>query len=133
MAVLDTSAIIQYLRGDERVRQYIENREPWLTSAVCVSEVVDGRVGHRRTDVIDVRREFDDVHTLDLNETIALEAGRLQAQLEGEGNRLATIDLLVAATARSTGDELVVADEDFDTPVLTDVLSVTNLHGDAGS
>lgn len=133
MAVLDSSAIIGYLRGEEAVRQYIEGRKPWLTSAVCLSEVIEGRLGHGETDVIGVRREFGDVYALDLNETIALEASRLQDELLGSGTRLATVDLLVAATARTTGDELVVADGDFDTPALTQSVPVVNLHGESGS
>jgi hypothetical protein len=35
-------------------------------------------------------------------------------------------DLLIAATARSTGAELVVADGDFETDLLDDLMPVTN-------
>jgi len=44
-----------------------------------------------------------------------------------DGDRLATADMLIAATARSTGDELVVANADFQTDVLQDHMTVTNL------
>ena len=44
-----------------------------------------------------------------------------------DGDRLATADMLIAATARSTGDELVVADSDFRTGVLQEHMTVTNL------
>jgi hypothetical protein len=37
---------------------------------------------------------------------------------------------MIAATARSTGDEYVVADSDFETESLEDVMVVTNLHGE---
>lgn len=104
MAFLDSSVIIGYLRGDSVVREYVSRRTPVLTSVVCVYEVVDGRLGSGTTDVTSVRREFDGVRALELNETITLEAGRIQDRLVGSGERLATIDLLVAATARSTGD-----------------------------
>jgi hypothetical protein len=36
--------------------------------------------------------------------------------------------MLIAATARSTGDELVVADADFQTGVFQDHMAVTNLR-----
>ena len=39
-------------------------------------------------------------------------------------------DAMIAATARSTGDEYVVADSDFETTPLEDVMTVTNLHAD---
>jgi predicted nucleic acid-binding protein len=128
MTFLDTSTIIQYLNGDQEVKAYIEGREPWLKSTICVFEVVNGRVGTGQTDVVEVRQNFAGVHALDLTEEIALEAGRLQDDLMTDGSRLATADLFVAATARSTGDELVVADADFQTDVLEDVMTVTNLR-----
>lgn len=37
---------------------------------------------------------------------------------------------MIAATARSTGDEYVVVDSDFETKLLEDMVEVTNLHND---
>ncbi|GAA0209746.1 PIN domain-containing protein [Halobaculum roseum] len=128
MVFLDSSTIIQYLRGDETVRDYIDGREPWWTSTICVYEVINGRLGRGQTDVMGVREEFGGVQALELNESIALEAARLQDELVSDGSRLATADILVAATARTTGDELVVADADFQTAPLQDVMTVTNLR-----
>jgi predicted nucleic acid-binding protein len=128
MVFLDSSAIIRYLGGDTEVRDYIEGREPWWSSTICVLEVIQGRIGSGPTDVQAVRREFSGVQALELNESIALEAAELQDELMGDGDRLATVDLLIAATARTTGDELVVADSDFQTEALEDVMQVTNLR-----
>ena len=118
MTFLDSSAIIDYLDG----------REPFFTSTLCVYEVIDGKLGSGSTDVRDVRGDFDGVQALDLTEGIALEAARLQDQTMSDGVRLSTPDALIAATARSTGDELVVADGDFETDVLESYLTVTNLR-----
>lgn len=128
MVFLDTSTIIQYLAGSEDVTSYIDGKEPWWTSTICVYEVINGRLGSGRTDIMEIRQEFAGVQTLELNESIALEAARLQDELVSDGDRLATMDVLIAATARSTGDELVVADSDFQTEVLEDVMRVTNLR-----
>lgn len=128
MVFLDSSAIIRYLGGDDDVREYIEGREPWWSSTICVFEVIQGRIGSGTTDVQAVRREFSGVQALELNESIALEAAQLQDELMSGGDRLATADLLIAATARTTGDELVVADADFETDALEDVMQVTNLR-----
>jgi len=38
---------------------------------------------------------------------------------------------MIAATARSTGDEYVVADSDFETEALEAVMTVTNLSDEA--
>ena len=128
MVVLDTSTIIQYLRGDDAVRDCIDGREPWWTSTICVYELINGRLGSGQTDVMDVRKEFGGVQSLELNESVALEAARLRDELVSDGSRLATADMLIATTARTTGDELVVADSDFQTMPLQDVMTVTNLR-----
>ena len=129
MTFLDSSVIIDMLEGVPDVVEYVEDRgQPYLTSSICVFEVTDGEVGSGSTDVAAVRQKFGGVRALDLDEQIALEAGRMQDQLMGDGERMATRDLLIAATARSTGDELIVADGDFETRLLTDLLDVTNLR-----
>ena len=131
MTFLDSSVIIDMLEGVPDVTEYVEDRgQPFLTSSICVFEVVDGKVGSGETDVGGVRQEFGGVRSLDLNERIALEAGRMQDRLMNGGERMAPRDLMVAATARSTGDELVVADADFETQLLTDLMDVTNFRGE---
>ncbi|AXG11076.1 PIN domain-containing protein [Haloplanus rubicundus] len=128
MTFLDSSAIIDYLGGVEDVIDYLDGREPFFTSTLCVYEVIDGKLGSGATDVRDVRGDFGGVQALDLTEGIALEAARLQDQTMSDGVRLSTPDALIAATARSTGDELVVSDGDFQTDVLESSLTVTNLR-----
>lgn len=129
MTFLDSSVIIDMLEGVPDVVEAVEERgQPYLTSSVCVFEVVDGRVGSGETDVVGVRQQFGGVRALDLNEQIALEAARMQDELMDDGERMAARDLLIAATARSSGDELVVADDDFETGLLTEMMDVTNLR-----
>jgi hypothetical protein len=128
MTFLDSSAIIDYLSGTEDVIEYLDGREPFFTSTLCVYEVIDGKLGSGSTDVRGVRGDFGGVQALDLTENIALEAARLQDRTMSDGVRLSTPDALIAATARSTGDELVVADGDFETHVLESYLTVTNLR-----
>ena len=131
MTFLDSSVIIDMLEGVPDVVESVEDRgQPYLTSSLCVFEVIDGVVGSGSTDVVAIRQEFGGVRALDLNEQIALEAGRMQDQLMDDGERMAARDLLIAATARSTGDELIVADSDFETRLLTDFMDVTNIRRD---
>ena len=129
MTFLDTSVIIDMLAGVTDVVDAVEQRgQPYLTSALCVYEVIDGTVGNGDTDVRRVRREFGGVRAVELTEQITLEANRMQDHLMANGDRMATRDLLIAATARSTGDELLVADRDFETDYLTELMPVTNLR-----
>lgn len=128
MTFLDSSVIIDMLEGVDSTVEFVQEQgEPYLTSSICVFEVLDGALGSGSTDVVAARQDFSGVHSLDLNENISLEAARLQDQLLDDGQRMATRDLLIAATARSTGDHLVVADSDFETDVLQSHVQVTNL------
>jgi hypothetical protein len=73
------------------------------------------------------RQSIGGVQSIDLSETVALEAARIQTELRRDGAEMSVRDLLIAATARSTGAELVVADSDFETHHLQNRMTVTNL------
>jgi len=128
MTVLDSSVIIDMLDGVDSTVEFVQEQgEPYLTSSVCVFEVLAGALGRGSTDVVAARQDFGGVHSLDLTENVVLEAARLQDRLLDDGRRMAARDPLVAATARSTGDHFVVADGDFETDVLDSHVDVTNL------
>jgi predicted nucleic acid-binding protein len=40
MTFLDSSTIIEYLRDNQSVIDYLDEREPWWTSTICVFEVL---------------------------------------------------------------------------------------------
>jgi predicted nucleic acid-binding protein len=127
MTFLDSSTIIEYLRDNRTVIDYLDEREPWWTSTVCVFEVLNGPTGSPDFDPVDERQKFSGVQTLEFNEHLALEAARPQNASIKDGSELAHRDAMIAATARSTGDEYVVADSDFETDVLENHMDVTNL------
>lgn len=128
MTFLDSSVIIDMLDGVDSTVEFVQEQgKPYFTSSICVFEILDGVLGSSSTDVVAARQDFDGVHALDLTDDIALEAARLQDQLLDDGQRMPARDLLIAATARSTGDHLVVADSDFETAILQSHIQVTNL------
>jgi len=128
MTFLDSSTIIEYLRDNQTVKDYLDKREPWWTSTICVFEVLNGPAGSPNFDPIEERQKFSGVQALEFNEKLALEASRLQAASIKDGSELSHRDAMIAATARTTGDEYVVADSDFETEPLEDMMEVTNLH-----
>ena len=127
MSFLDSSAIIEYLRDNDTVIEYLDEREPWWTSTICVFEVCNGPAGTPGFDPVRVRQQFAGVEALEFNERLALEAGRLQHEAIEAGQELSPRNAMIAATARSTGDEYVVADADFEIDPLRAHISVTNL------
>lgn len=128
MVFLDSSAIIDYLAGVDAVVEYVDEQTRLRTSSLCVYEVLEGEVrGSGETDVLGARQAFGRVESVAFDEGVALEAARIQDRLARDGAVMPTYDLLVAATARSTGDTLVVTDEGFLTEPLGEVLSVRML------
>ena len=127
MLFLDSSTIIEYNDDVTAVVEYVDDNGPLFTSAICVYEVVQGEMWATNKGAHVVRQGFGGVQSLELNEDIAMEAARIQNELRRDGDEMSTRDLLIAATACSTGAELVVADSDFETEHLHDLLNVTNL------
>jgi len=128
MTFLDSSVIIDMLEGVDRTVECVEaHGTPYLTSSICVFEVLEGVLGSGTTDVMAARQQFGGVRALECNEDIAIEAARLQDSLLADGEPMAPRDLLIAATARSTGDHLVVNDADFRTDAIEETIPVTNL------
>jgi len=129
MTFLDSSVIIDMLEGVDDTVEFVQSQgEPYLTSSICVYEVLAGPLGSGTTDVVAERQRFGGIRALAFNDDLAVEAARLQDELLSEGRRMAVRDLMIAATARSTGDQLVVADADFQTEPIESKLDVTNLR-----
>jgi predicted nucleic acid-binding protein len=122
---LDSSVIIDYLAGVEDVVEFVDEQPNLVTSSICIYEVLAGEVfSAGETDLVGARENFGRVTALDFSEEVALEAARMQTRLLESGNPMPPRDLMIAATARSEGKELVVSDADFDTEGLRELLSV---------
>ena len=129
MTFLDSSVIIDLLEGVDDTVRFIRSRDDQLlTSSICVYEVLDGVLGSGSTDIVSERQRFDGVRAIGFTDDLAVAAARLQDELLADGERMAARDCIVAATVRSTGDQLVVADADFQTDVLDSKIEVTNLR-----
>lgn len=129
MTFLDSSAIIDLLAGVEDTVAFVDTQEePYLTSSICVYEVLEGPLGSGHTDVPAERQRFGGIRAVPFTDDLAVEAAKLQDELLDAGNRMAVRDLMIAVTARSVDDHLVVADADFQTDTLESTLRVTNLR-----
>ena len=76
MTFLDSSTILEYLGGNQSVIEYLDEREPWWTSAICVFEVLNGPAGSPDFDPVTERQRFGGVRALEFNEQLALDASR---------------------------------------------------------
>jgi len=128
VTLLDSSVIIDYLDGVEDVVESVDEQPTLVTSSICIYEVLAGEVfSVGETDLIGARENFGRVTALDFSEEVAFEAARMQNRLLESGKLLSPRDLMIAATARSEGKELVVSNADFDTEGLRELLSVRRL------
>ncbi len=128
MTFLDSSVIIDMLEGVESTVEYVGSQSgPYLTSSICVYEVLEGPLGGDQTDVEAERRRFGGVRSVGFDERLALEAARLQDECIADGQRMAVRDLMIAATASTTSNHLIVADSDFQTDALGSRIRVTNV------
>ena len=128
MAFLDSSVLIDYLEGIDHVVDFVDDQPQLLTSSLCLYEVLEGEVLSRgETNVIEARQAFGRVRAIDFNETLALEAARIQDHLAADGAPMPVYDLLIVASARSTGDTLAVSDSGFETDRLGEVVDVRRL------
>jgi hypothetical protein len=122
---LDSSVIIDYLDGVEEVVEFVNEQPTLVTSSICIYEVLAGEVfSAGETDLIGARENFGRVTALDFSEEVAFEAARMQNRLLESGTPMSPRNLMIAATARSEGKELVVSDADFDTEGLRELLSI---------
>ncbi len=132
MAFLDSSVIIEYLDGTPAIIEAVDAEPlPHLTSSICVYEVLAGEVfSTGPADIERARQAFGRVDAVGFDEATAVEAARLQATLLDTGDPLSPRDLFVAATARSLGEPLLIADREFDTAGLHQLISIRHLDVD---
>ncbi len=98
---LDTSVIINYLRGKEEAINLINNLKGKLVSSyICLSELYEGiyRSTNKNAESI-VLEFFSGLNkTYGLNQKIAQEFGLLRKNLKQKGEVVEDIDIIIAAT-----------------------------------
>ena len=125
---LDSSVIIDYLDGDEKVVEFVARQSVLRTASICTYEVLAGEVfTEGESDIQGARNSFRGVTAVPFTEDCAVEAATMQNELLETGDPMSPRDLFVAATARVHGAPLAVSDSDFETDVLSALLSIERL------
>lgn len=127
MTLYDSSVLIDYLDGEADAVDYIERHadERSVAPPLVMFEVYQGEVFKSGPADFDaVERALGWLTVIDETAELARAAAELQHELRGRGEPLAARDAFIAGTARGLGEQLVVADSDFDVAGLTDAVSV---------
>lgn len=99
---IETSAIVDYLKGEKKTVETIDNLEGELTSSyICLSELYEGiyRVVEKdklEKAVLTFFSGMSEIYGADLE--IAKTFGKLRALLKKEGKVIEDIDIFIAAT-----------------------------------
>lgn len=130
--LLDTTALIAHLRGDEQVRTFLlrllAEGHSLGTSGVNIAEVVRGLRPKERKAAAGL---LDKLDFLEITREAAWRAGRYQADFQRQGRTIHTADALIAGTARVHG--AVLATDNLDDFPMTDVVSQPPPSGATGS
>ncbi len=109
--LLDTSVIIEYLRGKQHTVDLI-NDLPGETSSsvICLSELYEGIYHSRQPKknkkiIHDFFRGLNEVHNLTAQ--IAERFGQIRAKLRQKGQMIEDLDIFIAATCLEHGSILV--------------------------
>ena len=115
--LLDSNAYSEFMRGNHRVRELVQDAEEILLSAIVVGEQLFGfRQGLRFEQNLAELRSFLDrpyVSFVPVGPVTADRYSRIMASLKARGRPIPTNDVWIAAHAMETGADLVSADRHF--------------------
>ncbi|RLE63528.1 MAG: hypothetical protein DRJ38_07350 [Thermoprotei archaeon] len=117
--ILDTSVLVDLLRGDEKVVEKIKKcekeREDLKTTSITAFELYYGAYkSSKREENIDlVSKLLKSMEVLGFDLEASRIAGSLLADLTKKGGPLEMRDLFIAAIALKTGDKIATRDKDF--------------------
>ena len=110
--ILDTTFLIDVLRGNEAVEDTVRNVDESGTARVSAISIMELWEGIRLTDATDAERAavrdlLDGVQEIPFDRACGIEAGTISAELQQAGTSIETADVQIGATAR-VHDEAVV-------------------------
>lgn len=110
--MLDTNVLILLIR--EMPENICENLFKYTSNEVCVSSITVAELMHgaeksKKSDEnkVMVALALSSFNVVDFNSNAAKEYGIIRSNLEKSGNRIGTMDMLIAGHARSLGVTLV--------------------------
>jgi tRNA(fMet)-specific endonuclease VapC len=113
MVCLDTSFIVDVLRGEQSVdsllEKYDESEEDIFVASPSIMEIVKGAYLKLESyeEVGKIREFLTSVIVLDFDKECAFKAGEIEARLRKEGNIIEIEDIMIGAVAQHNGESLV--------------------------
>ncbi len=100
MKLLDTTFLIDLLRGKEPVRHVLSDNEHYFTTQINMYEVITGLfLGKKTEGIFEIREIFDIIRVLPLDDAAIIKAAEINARLLRQGEGIEDADCLVAGIA----------------------------------
>lgn len=106
--LIESSAIIEYLKGNVKIKEIISNSEDFYVSTLTIFEVLLGEVEENK--ILDF---FSAFNVIGLNKKDSITASRIYKRLRDKGKLIGYFDILISAQAINRGLTLVTKDTDF--------------------
>jgi len=106
--LIESSAIIDYLKGNKKVKEVILNSEDFYVSSLTVYEILLGKV--KESEIFDFLSAFK---IINLTKKDAIIGSRIYKKLKDRGKLIQSFDILISAQAINRRLTLVTKDSDF--------------------
>ncbi|MBI2576742.1 type II toxin-antitoxin system VapC family toxin [Candidatus Woesearchaeota archaeon] len=110
MKVVDSTFLVDLLRGKEDVSEILDGRELIVTTQINIYEILKGFFLKRisRSKFAQVRALFEDIRVLPLDDYGIIRAAEISSSLQEYGNYVPDCDCLTAGIALSKGINTIV-------------------------
>lgn len=106
--LLDTTTIIDHLRGDKRVNSYLEEiGTRGDVAGCCCINITETYTGMKEKEKEKTDKFIESLYYFEVTSDITKLAGRLKQKYVKKGKILATTDVIIAATAIAYGLTLI--------------------------
>ncbi|WP_338601817.1 type II toxin-antitoxin system VapC family toxin [Sulfolobus tengchongensis] len=108
--LVDTSALIEFMKGNEKAKESMFNADKIYVSSLSLFELLIGRVVKK--DILDFISSFDGV--LPLTKRDSVTASSIYKELKDSGKLIGLVDILIASQAINRKLAILTKDKDFE-------------------
>jgi len=106
--LIESSAIIDYLKGNKKVKEVILNSEDFYVSSLTVYEILLGKI--KESEILDFLSAFKIINPTKKD---AIIGSQIYKKLKDKGKLIGSFDILISAQAINRRLTLVTKDSDF--------------------
>ena len=114
MKVLDTTFLIDVLRGRAETKKFLESDEPFLTTQINMYEIIKGLFYEKASaeKFLKVKELFKDIQVLQLDDQAMITAAHICADLLRKGEAIEDCDCLIAGIMISNNVHQIITRND---------------------